>query len=71
MDYRERWELKDYLIGQLLERRIRVFHAGLILVLLGFLLNFWYLQGIHGEDYRNLAENNRLRRVPQMPSRAM
>ncbi len=25
MDYRERWELKDYLIGQTLGQRIRLF----------------------------------------------
>jgi penicillin-binding protein 2 len=69
MDYRDRWELKDYLIGQTLERRIRLFQFGLILLLLGFLLNFWYLQGVQGEEYAHLAENNRLRRLPSMPTR--
>ena len=28
MDYRERWELKDYLFGRTLERRILLFHIG-------------------------------------------
>ena len=51
MDYRDRWELKDYLIGQTLERRIWLFQIGVILLLCGFLLNFWYLQGVHGEEY--------------------
>jgi penicillin-binding protein 2 len=69
MDYRDRWELKDYLIGQTLERRIRLFQIALILLLLGFLLNFWYLQGVHGEEYAHLAENNRLRRLPSLPTR--
>ena len=69
MDYRERWELKDYLIGRRLERRVLVFHAGLILLLLGFLLNFWYLQGVKGDEYAGLAENNRLRRIPVKPTR--
>jgi penicillin-binding protein 2 len=69
MDYRDRWELKDYLIGQTLERRIRLFQIGLILLLLGFMLNFWYLQGVQGEEYAHLAENNRLRRLPSLPTR--
>jgi penicillin-binding protein 2 len=69
MDYRDRWELKDYLIGKTLERRIRLFQIALILLLLGFLLNFWYLQGVHGEEYAHLAENNRLRRLPSLPTR--
>lgn len=69
MDYRERWELKDYLIGRRLERRILMFHAGLVVLLLGFLFNFWYLQGVHGKDYAILAENNRLRRIPMKATR--
>jgi penicillin-binding protein 2 len=71
MDYRERWELKDYLFRRILDRRIFLFHIGLILLLLGFLLNFWYLQGIHGKEYASLAENNRLRRLPMNPSRGV
>ena len=69
MDYRERWELKDYLFSRTLNRRILLFHVGLTLVLLGFLLDFWYLQGVHGEEYAGLAENNRLRRIPLAPTR--
>lgn len=69
MDYRERWELRHYLIAQLLEQRIRLFHAGLILLLLVFLINFFYLQGVRGDDYDSLAENNRLRRVAMPPTR--
>jgi len=69
MDYRERWELKHYLIGQRLERRILLVHVGLVLLLLGFLLNFWYLQGVKADEYAGLAENNRLRRIPIKPTR--
>jgi len=69
MDYRERWELKDYLFSRTLERRILLFHIGLTIVLLAFLLDFWYLQGVHGEEYASLAENNRLRRIPLKPTR--
>jgi penicillin-binding protein 2 len=64
MDYRERWELKDYLFGQVVERRILLVHVVLSLLLFAFLLDFWYLQGVHGAEYRVLAENNRLRRIP-------
>ena len=71
MDYRERWELKDYLIGRTLERRIRLLHLAIGLLLVAFLLNFWYLQGVQGERYSELAENNRLRRMPLAPTRGV
>ncbi len=71
MDYRERWELKDYLVSRTLERRILLFHGALLLLLLGFLLNFWYLQGVNGDEYALLAENNRMRRIPVKPTRGV
>ena len=71
MDYRERWELKDYLIGRRLERRILAIHVAFGLALAVFLLNFWYLQGVHGEEYAILAENNRMRRVEVSPTRGV
>ena len=71
MDYRQRWELKDYLIGRRLERRILTIHVAFGLVLAAFVLNFWYLQGVHGEDYAILAENNRMRRVAVAPTRGV
>jgi penicillin-binding protein 2 len=71
VDYRERWELKDYLVGRTLERRILLFHIGLALLVLGFLLNFWYLQVVNGEQYATLAENNRMRRIPLKPTRGV
>jgi len=71
MDYRDRWELKDYLIGQVLERRIRLFHAGVFILLLGFMLNFWYLQGVQGAAWARMAENNRMRRIPLKPTRGV
>ena len=69
MDYRERWEHKDYLFGRVLERRILLLHIGLTVVLLVFMLDFWNLQGVHGDEYASLAENNRLRRIPLKPTR--
>ncbi len=71
MDYRDRWEHKDYLQGKILEGRIRLFQVVLLAVLLGFSLNFWYLQGVHGEEYAHRAENNRLRRIPTPPTRGV
>lgn len=71
MDYRERWELKDYLFGRILERRILLFHVLLIVMLLGYLLNFWYLQGVQGETYAALSEENRMRRMPVKATRGV
>ena len=71
MDYRERWELKDYLRGRTLERRILLFQAGVVVALLMFALNFWYLQGVHGADYAELAENNSLRKISRPPTRGV
>ena len=71
MDYRERWELKDYLIGRRLERRILTIHIAFGLVIAVFVLNFWYVQGVHGEEYGILAENNRMRRVAVAPTRGV
>lgn len=71
MDYRERWELKDYLIGQRLERRVRLLHVLVAVLCSLFLLDFWYLQGVHGDDYAALAEDNRLRRLPLKPTRGV
>lgn len=71
MDYRDRWELKDYLIGRTLSRRIVVMHVAVVVILLTFMLRFWYMQGLHGEEYALLAENNRLRRLPMSPARGV
>jgi penicillin-binding protein 2 len=71
LDYRDRWELKDYLRGRTLERRILLFQTGVVVLLLVFALNFWYLQGVHGDDYAELAENNRLRHITRPPTRGV
>ena len=41
------------------------------LLLLSFAFNFWYLQGVNGEEYASLAENNRMRRIPLPPTRGV
>lgn len=71
MDYRERWELKEYQSEQRLARRANVIHAATLLVLVGFVGVFWYLQIVKGNDYALLAENNRLRRIPLPPTRGV
>ena len=71
MDYRERWEHKEYLLERRLVRRVTVFHVGIVLLLLAYLLTFWYLQVVRGAEYAQLAENNRLRRIPMPPTRGV
>ncbi|HEX4825211.1 MAG TPA: penicillin-binding protein 2 [Candidatus Polarisedimenticolaceae bacterium] len=71
MDYRERWELKEYQSEQRLGRRAHLLHAAIIVVLAGFLGMFWYLQIVRGADYELLAENNRLRRIAMPPTRGV
>ncbi len=71
MDYRERWAHKEYLLERRFARRVIVFHVALILLLGSFLLTFWYLQVVRGAEYAQLAENNRLRRVPLPPTRGV
>jgi penicillin-binding protein 2 len=71
MDYRERYELKEYRKERRLDHRVRMLHAGIVLVLMFFLVNFWYLQVVRGDRYRALAENNRLRKVELMPARGV
>ncbi len=69
MDYRERFEIKEYRNERMLGGRIGLLHVGVILVLVFFVMNFWYLQVIQGDHYAALAENNRLRKVLMMPAR--
>ncbi len=69
MDYRERFEIKDYRNERLLGGRIGLLHIAVISVLIFFALNFWYLQVVRGDHYAALAENNRLRKVILAPAR--
>jgi penicillin-binding protein 2 len=71
MDYRDRWEHKEYLTERRLVRRVHLLHAVLVSLMLSFLLDAWYLQVVRGAEYARLAENNRLRRIPVMPSRGV
>ena len=71
MDYRERFEIKDYRNERMLGGRIGLMHVGVIALLVFFSMNFWYLQVIRGDSYARLAENNRLRRVVLPPTRGV
>src|SRR5258706_1004567 len=71
MDYRERWELKEYQSEQRLGRRAALLHAVIVFVLAGFLGVFWYLQIVKGGEFALLAENNRLRRIALPPTRGV
>jgi penicillin-binding protein 2 len=71
MDYRDRWEHKEYLLERRLARRVTLFHVAIILLIVSYLLTFWYLQVIRGAEYAQLAENNRLRRIPMPPTRGV
>lgn len=71
MDYRERFELKEFHNEQRLGRRVRWVHVGLLGLMVFFLLNFWYLQGVQGDRFARLAENNRLRKIPLPPYRGL
>jgi len=71
VDYRERWELKEYQSEQRLGRRANLLHGAIVVVFAGFLGMFWYLQIVKGNDYALLAENNRLRRIAMPPTRGV
>ncbi|MFC1668602.1 penicillin-binding protein 2 [Chlamydiota bacterium] len=43
--------------------RVYVFILIILLSLFSLIITFWYLQLVRGEHYRNLAKNNRIRRV--------
>jgi hypothetical protein len=51
MDYRERWELKEYQSEQRLGRRAMLLHAIIAFALVGFLGVFWYLQIVKGSEF--------------------
>src|SRR5262245_60673271 len=71
MDYRERWELKEYQSEQRLGTRAALLHAVIVIVFAAFLGVFWYLQIVEGDEFALLAENNRLRRIALPPTRGV
>lgn len=54
-----------------LARRAQVFLIVAHLLLAGIGIGFWTTQGVHGSEYRELAENNRLRAIPIRAARGV
>jgi penicillin-binding protein 2 len=70
-DYRDRKEYRDYYEEHQLQRRMRavwLVFAALFGVYAG---HFWYLQVVRSGEYRELADNNRIRTVAHPPLRGM
>jgi penicillin-binding protein 2 len=71
MDYRQRWELKEYRFEQRFHWRTTVLHAVLLLLMLAYLGMFGWLQIAHGDEWAEKAEANRLRKIPILPNRGV
>jgi penicillin-binding protein 2 len=54
-----------------LVRRVRVLMGLMVTLMLLVMVGFWSVQIVHGERYRELAENNRLRKRPLEPLRGI
>ncbi len=68
-DYRSSKDFKDYYEERRLQRRITFCFVLLSGMFLTYLFHLWYLQVVNGENYRRLADNNRLRQVVLNPLR--
>ncbi|HEX5042649.1 MAG TPA: penicillin-binding protein 2 [Candidatus Polarisedimenticolaceae bacterium] len=71
MDYRQRWELKEYRFEQRFHWRTTVLHGVLVLLLLTYLGMFGWLQVAQGAAWAEKAEANRLRKIPILPNRGV
>jgi penicillin-binding protein 2 len=54
-----------------LVQRVRVLTGVMVTLMLLVMVGFWSVQMVHGERYRELAENNRLRKKPLEPLRGV
>ena len=70
-DYRSSKDFKDYYEERRLQRRISFIFVLLAGLFLSDLFNLWYLQVVNGDNYRRLADNNRLRQVVENPLRGL
>lgn len=68
---REYWEGEKTVLLKELEKRLKVY--GIIIIVIFFVLVFrlGYLQIIRGAEYRDLAEGNRMRIIPQAAPRGL
>lgn len=54
-----------------LVRRVRILSGLAVAILLAIGASFWSVQVVHGDYYRSLAENNRLRKLPVRAPRGL
>ena len=70
-DYRTRKDYRDYYQEIQLGRRIRIVWSAFAVVFVVYAAHFWLLQIVRSAEYRELADNNRMRSVPVQPLRGM
>ncbi|HKY31265.1 MAG TPA: penicillin-binding protein 2 [Candidatus Polarisedimenticolia bacterium] len=68
-DFRHRIEYKEYVEATQFSARITVLSVFCTAIMVGYLLAFYYLQVVQGEQYREMAEANRTRKIVVPPPR--
>src|SRR5688572_27597127 len=68
-DFRHRIEYKEYVEATQFSARITVLSVFSAAVMVGYLLAFYYLQVVQGQEYAQMAEENRTRRIAVPPPR--
>src|SRR5437867_6640286 len=71
MEYQRRKDFEQYRESRTLSRRLQLVRVLVALAFAAVYAGLWFLQVQRGEEYRILAENNRLRRVFVPPQRGM
>src|SRR2546425_6205773 len=71
MEYHRRKDFEQYRESRALSRRVQVIRVAVALGFVTIYAGLWYLQIQKGEQYRAMAEANRLRRVMVPPQRGM
>ncbi|MEE9219317.1 MAG: hypothetical protein V3U98_09665, partial [Acidobacteriota bacterium] len=71
MDYRERKDYRDYYEERQLSQRMRVVWVAFAVAYVVYAAHFWLLQIVRSGEYRELADNNRIRSVAVRPLRGM
>src|SRR5947207_3395580 len=69
MEYARRKDFEKYRQDRVIQARLLVLRLVLAAAFAAIYCGLWYLQVLHGEEYRFLADNNRLRRVVVPPQR--
>ncbi|MGH9870376.1 MAG: penicillin-binding protein 2 [Candidatus Polarisedimenticolia bacterium] len=68
-DFRHRIEYKEYVEATQFSARITVLSVFSAAVMVGYLLAFYYLQVVQGQEYGQMADENRTRRIAVPPPR--